>query len=121
MSTSNEVTKAAKADASLTKGVIDLGRYYFWRAANWARPYLGGRRGLIFLAVAVVGAGATFNWGWLVAIGIAPIILALAPCVVMCGLGLCMMKGGGKSCSSGDQSAKGSSGTDITTKSREEN
>jgi len=116
MSTSNETTKAAEANASLTRDVINLGRYYFWRATNWARSYLGGRRGLIFLAVAVVGAGAAFNWGWLVAIGIAPIILALAPCAVMCGLGLCMMKGGGKSCSSGDQSAKGSTGTTVSAK-----
>ena len=63
-----------------------------------ARYYLGGRRALILLTAAALGAGAAFNWGWLVAIGAAPLLLALAPCAVMCALGLCM-KGGGKSCS----------------------
>jgi hypothetical protein len=104
----------------LTKDAINLGRYYLWNAANWARPYLGGRRGLIFLAVAVLGFGAALNWGWLVAIGVAPILLALAPCAAMCAFGLCAMKGGGKSCSSGDQSARGSSDTTESTKPRDE-
>lgn len=64
-----------------------------------ARQYLSGRRGLIFLAVAIIGAGMAFNWAWLVAIGVAPVLLALAPCAAMCALGLCMNKMGGKSCS----------------------
>jgi len=120
MSTTNETTDVAKpAEPSLTRDVISLGRYYLSSAISWARPYLGGRRGLILLAVAVLGAGAALNWGWLVAIGLAPILLALAPCAAMCALGLCM-KGGGKSCSSGDQSAKGSSKTDVSAKPRDE-
>lgn len=120
MSTSNETTKAAAAEPSLTRDAINLGRYYFWRAANRVRPYLGGRRGLIFLAVAVLGVGAALNWGWLVAIGVAPILLALAPCAAMCALGACCMKGGSKSCSSGDQSAKGTPGTTVSEKSRDD-
>jgi hypothetical protein len=59
-----------------------------------ARTYLGGRRGLILLAVAVLGVGAMLNWGWLVAVGVAPLLLALAPCAAMCALGLCMNKAG---------------------------
>lgn len=55
-----------------------------------ARYYLGGRIGLIVIAAAALAAGAYFNWGWLVAAGLAPIILALAPCAVMCAMGLCM-------------------------------
>ena len=58
-----------------------------------------GRRGLILAAMAAIAAGLWLNWGWMTAIGAAPLILALAPCAVMCGLGLCM-KGGSKSCSS---------------------
>lgn len=65
-----------------------------------ARSYLTGRRGLILLALAIIAVGVTLNWGWLVAIGVAPILLALAPCAVMCALGVCMSKMGGKSCSS---------------------
>lgn len=62
-----------------------------------ARHYLVGRRGLIVLSVAVLGAAAFFNWSWLVALGIAPLLLALAPCAAMCALGLCMKGMGGKS------------------------
>ena len=58
-----------------------------------------GRRGLMLAAMALIGAGLAFNWGWLTAVGAAPLILSLAPCAVMCGLGLCMM-GGSKSCAS---------------------
>jgi hypothetical protein len=67
--------------------------------ARW--PGLGipfGRRGIILAAMAVITAGLWLNWGWLTAIGAAPLILSLAPCAVMCGLGICCMKGGSKSC-----------------------
>lgn len=63
--------------------------------------YLGNRKLLVVLAVAIVGAGLALNWSWLVAAGVAPILLALAPCAAMCALGLCMSRTGGKSCSSG--------------------
>ncbi len=52
------------------------------------RVYLGGRRGLIVLSVLSLGAAAIFNWGWLVAIGVAPLLVAFAPCAA----GLCMHK-----------------------------
>ncbi|MCA0270914.1 MAG: hypothetical protein LCH69_02490 [Proteobacteria bacterium] len=58
-----------------------------------------GRRGWLVAAVALIVAGAVFNWGWLTAIGAAPLILAIAPCAVMCAVGLCA-KGGSKSCAS---------------------
>ena len=41
------------------------------------------------------------NWDWLVALGIAPILLAVLPGAAMCPLGLYMNKIGGESCSSG--------------------
>lgn len=65
-----------------------------------------GRRGLILAAMAVIAAGLWLNWGWMTAIGAAPLILALAPCAVMCGLGMCM-KGGSKSCGSKSNPAGG--------------
>lgn len=71
--------------------------------------YLGGRRGLLVLAFAAVGAGLYFSWGWLAAVGVAPLLIALAPCAAMCALGLCM-KGGGKSCSSDSKHAEGKDG-----------
>ena len=69
--------------------------------------YLGGRRGLIALAVALAGTGLYLSWGWLAAVGLAPLLLALAPCAAMCALGLCMNRGGGKSCSTGSKPADG--------------
>jgi hypothetical protein len=69
-----------------------------WLAA--ARYWLGGRRGLIGLAVVLGLAAIALNWGWLVAVGIAPLLLAFAPCAAMCALGLCAMRMGGGSCSS---------------------
>src|SRR5687767_644812 len=57
------------------------------------------RRGLLVLVVLAGGAGLALNWGWLTAIGIAPVLLALAPCAAMCAAGMCMLKMRGKSCS----------------------
>ncbi|RWA63412.1 hypothetical protein [Mesorhizobium sp.] len=54
------------------------------------RSTLGGRRGLIAGGVAIVVAGLAFNWSWLVAAGIAPVLLSVLPCVAMCALSLCM-------------------------------
>lgn len=63
---------------------------------NRALQYLSGRRGLVFLAVLLLGSGIALNWSWLVAVGVAPLLLALAPCAAMCALGLCMSKMAGK-------------------------
>jgi len=50
-----------------------------------------GQRGLILASMAIIAAGLYLNWGWVAAIGAAPLVLALAPCAVMCGLGVCVM------------------------------
>ena len=52
---------------------------------------LRGRRGLWLLAGLAIIVGLALNWGWLVAVGIAPLLIAALPCVAMCALGLCMM------------------------------
>lgn len=85
-----------------TKGAGQLSLAQSARAL--LRHYLTDRRVLAVLAVAVVGAGLALNWSWLVAAGVAPILLALAPCAAMCALGLCMRNMGGKSCA-GEKSA----------------
>ena len=60
------------------------------------RPLLSDRRVLIIGAIALAVLGIWAGWGWVVALGVAPLILAAAPCLVMCALGLCMMgKGSG--------------------------
>jgi hypothetical protein len=73
---------------------------------NAARYYLGGRRSLIIIAAVTVIAGLALNWPWLVAAGIAPILLGVLPCLVMCALGLCMHRAGGKSCSASGECTK---------------
>jgi membrane protein DedA with SNARE-associated domain len=35
-----------------------------------------------------LGAGLALNWSWPVAAGVAPLLVALAPCAAMCALGL---------------------------------
>lgn len=63
-----------------------------------ARYYLGGRRALFILLAAGAAAGLALNWGWLVAAGLAPVLIGILPCAVMCGLGLCMSRLMGRSC-----------------------
>ena len=76
------------------------------KVVNAVWPYVTGKRGLIVLAVAVVGAGMIMNWSWLVAIGAAPLLLAILPCAAMCALGLCMNHGRKDSCSKGAENKK---------------
>src|SRR5579863_451955 len=87
---------------------------------QFVRRWFTGRRGIILGGVLVVIVGLALGWHWFTAIGVAPIILGLAPCAAMCALGLCMNKMGGKSCSSGDQIAKSAAGTVASQTSREE-
>lgn len=58
---------------------------------------LSSRRGkraklLVTLAVGIaavaVTAGLASKWGWLVAVGAAPVIVALLPCILMCAIGV---------------------------------
>ena len=56
------------------------------RLPTWAT-----RNRLMVAGGAVVVGGAFLNWGWLTAIGVTPILLAVAPCGAMCALGLCAM------------------------------
>lgn len=93
-----------------TKGAAPLSLAQTARAL--LRHYLTTRKVLAVLAIAVIGGGLALNWSWLVAVGIAPILVALAPCAAMCALGLCMHKMGGRSC---DKSA----GTQNPTKGDE--
>jgi len=75
------------APQSTTTTESSLGR----DVLNSARHYFGNRWALLVLGALAVIAGLSFGgWAWLVAAGFAPIILAALPCLVMCGLGLCL-------------------------------
>jgi YHS domain-containing protein len=72
------------SDQSLARDILYAIRYY-----------LGSPRTLIVLAVVLIVSGVALNWGWLVAAGLAPILITLLPCAVMCALGMCMHKTAG--------------------------
>ena len=80
---SSESTKTK--DTSLARDVLSAARYY-----------LGNRRALLVLAIVGLIAGLALNWNWLVAVGLAPILLSTLPCLVMCAFGVCMMCRSGK-------------------------
>jgi hypothetical protein len=60
-------------------------------ALNLARFHVGGWRGPLLFGVIVILAGLGLNWSRLVAAGIAPILLSVLPCLVMCGIGTCIV------------------------------
>jgi hypothetical protein len=84
--TSPEATSPSKP--SLLRDWLDALRY-------WLR----GRNGVIALVVLAAVIGGALNWSWLVAVGIAPLLITVLPCAAMCALGLCMHKMSGRSCS----------------------
>src|SRR4051812_13585909 len=76
------------SEPSLARGLSHAGRYY-----------LSSPRGLLVLGGTVVAAGPALSWSWLVSAGVAPVLLSVLPCAVMCALGLCMNRFVGSSCS----------------------
>ena len=78
----------------ITVATLSIGNY---------QPSLIGRLGLNRFALggtvlALLAIGLAWQWSWLVAIGIAPLLLSAAPCVAMCALGVCMHHMAGGSC-----------------------
>jgi hypothetical protein len=61
------------------------------------RSSIGNRRLLAVIGLALGGTGLEVGWDWLTAVGIAPLIVSAAPCLLMCALGLCMMGRGHRS------------------------
>jgi hypothetical protein len=55
------------------------------------RSWIGDRRVLAVTGLAVSATGLALGWDRLTAVGIAPLIVSAAPCLIMCALGLCMM------------------------------
>lgn len=72
---------------SLLRELLQAGRYY-----------LSDRRVWIVLAIVAITSGVALNWGWLVAAGIAPILLLLLPCAIMCALPFCMKRSSEAGC-----------------------
>lgn len=72
---------AATDESSLGRDLLYAARYYL--ASRWVLLALGG----VAIAIGLYFGG----WGWLVAAGLAPIILSTLPCLVMCAFGACAM------------------------------
>lgn len=63
------------------------------------RSWFTSRWGLIISGGVIIAAGLALGWNWLTALGVAPVILSLAPCALMCAAGMCMAMGKGSSSS----------------------
>jgi hypothetical protein len=74
-----------QSTGSLKVVAVSVSRVTIWR-------YVTNKWFLLAVAgLALVGVTAA-SWSWLVAAGIASVLLSVLPCLVMCGLGLCMHK-----------------------------
>jgi len=73
------------------------------QAVNGVWPLINSRNKRIIAILAIVALGMYLNWGWFVAVGVAPLLLGALPCAAMCALGLCMGHGGKSSCSTKNQ------------------
>ena len=60
--------------------------------------WLTRRRMFVLAFVTFLGLGLAMNWDWLTAMGAAPILISLAPCLAMCALGMCMRGGASATC-----------------------
>jgi hypothetical protein len=49
------------------------------------------RRVLAGAGLVIGGSGVALGWDWLTAIGVTPLIVSAAPCVLMCAFGLCII------------------------------
>lgn len=69
------------------------------------RVWLQGPRKWWLLAAVAVAGGLAFGWETLVVLGIAPLLISVLPCLVMCALGVCMMKCKDKAANAPDTAA----------------
>ena len=83
-------------------------------AISLIQAALRNRLVLIAAGIAIILGGLGLGWGWLTAIGLAPIILSVAPCLIMCAFGMCMMGKAGKSMSAQNAPSNTQSSTPAT-------
>ncbi len=74
------------------------------RKVSRAESWMPAKRwALIGLAIGGAIAGLALGWDWVVAAGLAPLVVSVLPCIAMCALGMCAMRG--------QKSCQGESGT----------
>ncbi len=72
--------------------------------AEWWMPTK--RWALIGLAIGGAIAGLALGWDWVVAAGLAPLVVSVLPCIAMCALGMCAMRSGQKSGHGGSETPR---------------
>ncbi|NIR32805.1 MAG: hypothetical protein GWN84_26610 [Gammaproteobacteria bacterium] len=87
MSDSDVKADDAQTQTSLGQDLLRLARYW-----------LGGRWGLLAVGALAAAGGLALSWDWLVAAGLAPLVIGVLPCVAMCAAGLCMKGLGSHAC-----------------------
>ena len=75
------------------------------RDGSTGRAVLGNRIFWLALAAGALIVGLALNWSWLVAAGVAPLLLSVLPCLAMCAVHLCAREGAGGGCTTRDQRA----------------
>ena len=75
--------------------------------------WVGRRSALLLIGSAVIVAGTFLSWDWLVALGVAPLLLGALPCIAMCALGLCMSHAGRQACAK-DETAPKQAAPDVS-------
>ena len=83
------------------------------RTISRLRLWVGRRAALLLIGSAAILAGAFFSWDWLVALGVAPLLLGALPCIAMCALGLCMSHAGRQACAK-DETAPKEAAPDVS-------
>ena len=83
------------------------------QAVNAVWPLFNSRNKRIIAILAIVALGMYLNWGWFVAVGLAPLVLGVLPCAAMCALGLCMGHGRKNSCSTNKQQSDSKDDADL--------
>jgi hypothetical protein len=89
-----------------------------WTMLGTVRRPLASRQALLAIAILFAAALAVFaalNWSWLVAAGLASLLLSVLPCLVMCGLGLCMHKFIGRTGAPSAGELSATDGPDVST------
>lgn len=107
MDIQNRTDPAKKPETPLLRDYLHALKYY-----------LGRRRVLVPAAMAIVGGGLLLNWNWLVAAGVAPLLLIVLPCGAMCALGMCMKHGKGGADGTGGHGSAGHDDGDETDHTR---
>ena len=98
-----EIIAPDPARADFTRAMVRLYFSFFpWRTMLWT------------LGLASLAAGLAWQWNWLAAIGVVPLLISAAPCAAMCAIGVCMSRMRGGACHGDSAAPTDHAGDDAT-------